>query len=836
MQRMDVSDAEDHGDDDDEDLDELLAEANLVQQVEDENEDGDADQDADAEADADVDVDAHGDSKGRSGSKTTSRGRNGSNGLKHKASRRTSMMTRPTFARKQRQHSYTDLVSPTTDEDPDLVPRFNIFDIPVFGVTMLGASHGFDAAGRTTGFVIWVNRRGIMVDPPPNSSAILEIMGIPPRSIECVILTHCHADHDAGTFQKILRTTQIHLFTTRTIKRSFLRKYSAITGYDETFLDSLFNFHPVVVGRPLYLYGGELTFFYSVHTIPCIGVSCAVGGESLVYSADTRFEPAFIDRLVSDGKAGAGRAKQLREFPFHHTVVLHELGVPPIHTPRAAIEELVKDPTRVDKHGVHLKQRLFLVHATRQTGKDLGLHQCRDWDTIRIRVSQDKRGKKAEIVSLLGHIAWFKPFASKMIATSKRLGDADLDPDQAGNADGPSSETADHSRSRLLRKLANKCKVRKFKAGETIVRLRADQVPDRLWVVVAGVARDAEREGDGVGFAGESAAAVAHNGNGNGTDDSARAPSPAKRRATARHPLAKTRMFYPVGECFGEAGLMKTLEAHCDRAHVEQLENQTALGKLHSLVANGKVERHIYDELKKLRSHGGSQHARRGKAMSVGNRFSLHMRDSSGATAAPDAPPSLFVEAHSSDVYVLELRNKDILSLLPKPARVEMYTLLRRFTGYPEDERWHALTLNPPLLELLQSQLCVREFLFIMDDQPTSFASGDVLQSGRGGGSSPSVFLVQTGALRVTPHKGVKSFRGLEEAHVDSVVMDMGRGGFIADVNSMLKNEASQHRITAVHDGAYFGIQRDRFLSFLNEFPVGFTSGCRGGRRDEIAC
>jgi hypothetical protein len=43
------------------------------------------------------------------------------------------------------------------------------------------------------GFVLWVNRRGLMVDPPCFSSAALEDLGIPARFIEGVILTHCHA-------------------------------------------------------------------------------------------------------------------------------------------------------------------------------------------------------------------------------------------------------------------------------------------------------------------------------------------------------------------------------------------------------------------------------------------------------------------------------------------------------------------------------------------------------------------------------------------------------------------------------------------------------------------
>jgi hypothetical protein len=40
------------------------------------------------------------------------------------------------------------------------------FHPPAFGVTVLGSSHGFDPKGKTTGFILWLNHRGLLVDPP----------------------------------------------------------------------------------------------------------------------------------------------------------------------------------------------------------------------------------------------------------------------------------------------------------------------------------------------------------------------------------------------------------------------------------------------------------------------------------------------------------------------------------------------------------------------------------------------------------------------------------------------------------------------------------------------
>ena len=93
----------------------------------------------------------------------------------------------------------------------------HVFEPPLFGVTVLGNSHGFDPVGKTSGYVLWLSRRGYMIDPPPQSTALLLAQNIPPSLITGVIITHCHADHDAGTFQKILQEGRITLMTTRTI-------------------------------------------------------------------------------------------------------------------------------------------------------------------------------------------------------------------------------------------------------------------------------------------------------------------------------------------------------------------------------------------------------------------------------------------------------------------------------------------------------------------------------------------------------------------------------------------------------------------------------------------
>ena len=147
----------------------------------------------------------------------------------------------------------------------------NEFDMPEFGITVLGSADGFTKDGTTAGFVLWMRGRGILVDPPAHSAHYLRENGIASRKITHVILTHCHADHDAGTFQKILLEGRVTVMTTKTIMAQFIRKYSLISGLTDDFLFRLFVFLPVRIGEPAHFQGGTLSFFYAFHALPCVG-------------------------------------------------------------------------------------------------------------------------------------------------------------------------------------------------------------------------------------------------------------------------------------------------------------------------------------------------------------------------------------------------------------------------------------------------------------------------------------------------------------------------------------------------------------------------------------
>ncbi|MBI4871171.1 MAG: MBL fold metallo-hydrolase [Candidatus Riflebacteria bacterium] len=231
------------------------------------------------------------------------------------------------------------------------------FYAPLLGVSVIGSGHGFDPGNRTSGFIVWVQGQGVMVDPPVDSVDWLQDYDLSSKQVSSLILTHCHADHDAGTLQKILQEGRVTIYTTPTVMASFVRKYSALTQMAPQAFRGLFDFIPVRTGEPVSLHGAEATFRYSLHSLPCAGFEIKLEDKSLVYPSDTLNDPERIRKLHEEGVLSSQRRDELLAFPWHHTLVIHEAGIPPIHTP---IEYLSTLATEV-------KKRTLLVHVSEKT-------------------------------------------------------------------------------------------------------------------------------------------------------------------------------------------------------------------------------------------------------------------------------------------------------------------------------------------------------------------------------------------------------------------------------------------------------------------------------------
>ncbi|MDP2345864.1 MAG: cyclic nucleotide-binding domain-containing protein [Deltaproteobacteria bacterium] len=242
------------------------------------------------------------------------------------------------------------------DADPITINGLTRFKPPEFGVTVLGRSHGFDPdpRERTTGFVLWIGGRGVLVDPPLRSTELLREADIDHGLVDSLILTHVHADHDAGTLQKAIEAGRVILFTAPVIFASWLRKWSALSGIPEVELRKLFDFRPVQVGKPVDVNGAKLLFRFTLHSIPTITFEAHYEGASFNYSGDTLNDGQAIDRMFEQGFMDKERREELSAFDWSHDLIFHESGVAPLHTPLPLLDALDDDT----------KRRVRVLHVT----------------------------------------------------------------------------------------------------------------------------------------------------------------------------------------------------------------------------------------------------------------------------------------------------------------------------------------------------------------------------------------------------------------------------------------------------------------------------------------
>jgi CRP-like cAMP-binding protein len=234
-------------------------------------------------------------------------------------------------------------------------------DRPRFGVTPLGTSHGFDPMGDLTSLVIWVNGRGILVDPSPEALGYLDQIGVAPADLLHVFLTHVHADHDGGLIGKLLGGSRTTIIASDVVFQSFAAKARLLTGHDFQ-TEGLVEHIASNPGEPVTLeVAGEqihLATRWNLHPIPTNGFCLTIADKSFGYSGDTQYDPEMIQHLLAEKKLSAQQASDLLYFFWtpegepRVELLYHEAGIPPIHTDRKRLEHL---PEAV-------KARTFLVH------------------------------------------------------------------------------------------------------------------------------------------------------------------------------------------------------------------------------------------------------------------------------------------------------------------------------------------------------------------------------------------------------------------------------------------------------------------------------------------
>lgn len=291
---------------------------------------------------------------------------------------------------------------------------------PRFGVTVLGRSHGFDPDPneRTSGFILWVAGRGIMVDPPVRSTEILKAADVDVKLIDGVLLTHCHADHDAGTLEKAVEAGRVTLYTIPSIFESYQRKWSALTGIPPADLEKLFEFRPVKVGAPFDIHGAKFLFRFTLHSIPTIAFEVHLDGRSFNYSSDHLNDARQIEAIFQAGHLEPERREEILHFNWSHDLIFHEAGVPPLHTPLDVLMGLPAD----------VRARTYVLHTTPSRlppNSGLQLAVAGPAGTLDLRVEAPPESRVLRHLALLGSARLFSNLplrrAAELLGAAKEV-------------------------------------------------------------------------------------------------------------------------------------------------------------------------------------------------------------------------------------------------------------------------------------------------------------------------------------------------------------------------------------------------------------------------------
>ena len=222
-------------------------------------------------------------------------------------------------------------------------------DRPRFGITPLGTSHGFDHAGDFTCFIVWINGKGILVDPSPEALTYLDQIGVADEDVPYVFLTHVHSDHDGGLIAKLISGSRTAVLASDPVFRAFVEKAQLITGHDVEG-EGLVAHIPANPGRPVQLeIAGEIVDIetrWNLHPIPTNGFKLTFAGKTFGYSGDTQYDPRFLGQLRDRGRLTQGYFENLMYFFWTPEgvptvdLLYHEAGIPPVHTDKHMLRVL----------------------------------------------------------------------------------------------------------------------------------------------------------------------------------------------------------------------------------------------------------------------------------------------------------------------------------------------------------------------------------------------------------------------------------------------------------------------------------------------------------------
>lgn len=246
---------------------------------------------------------------------------------------------------------------------------------PRFGLQVIGSASGFSGSEWGSCFLIWINGQPLVVDGTPYLTEHLRRLGIEDDHILGYLLTHNHEDH-ANALGALVGRRPVTLLTSAPVMAGLASRLSSLLDISREEVRRLFHWVPLQPGleepgEPLPWFGAEIRTWYSVHTIPTLGVNISLDGRSIRLPGDTLWG-SQLSGLVARGALGPARAAFIQGSYEGADVLVADAGGGPIHPDPEEVGELVRrSPARIFVTHTPDAARTFLPPAEPGTRVEL---------------------------------------------------------------------------------------------------------------------------------------------------------------------------------------------------------------------------------------------------------------------------------------------------------------------------------------------------------------------------------------------------------------------------------------------------------------------------------
>ncbi len=216
---------------------------------------------------------------------------------------------------------------------------------PRFGLQVIGSASGFSGAEWSSCYLIWINGQPLVVDGTPYLDEHLRRLGIEEEQILGYLITHNHEDH-ANMIGQLVSHRPVTVLTSGPIMATLVPRLSAILGCPEEAARRLFRWvplHPELddFGAPLHWFGAEIRTWYSVHTIPTLGVDISMEGRHIRMPGDTLWGRQ-LEPLLKEGVISPRRCHFIQRTYEGADVIVADAGGGPIHPDPQEVQELLR--------------------------------------------------------------------------------------------------------------------------------------------------------------------------------------------------------------------------------------------------------------------------------------------------------------------------------------------------------------------------------------------------------------------------------------------------------------------------------------------------------------